>query len=243
MIIYPAIDLIDGKVVRLVEGDFDQKTIFAQDPLDVLQKYADEGAEYLHLVDLSGAKDPKQRQQDLIAEIIKAIPLKIQLGGGVRTLKDIEELLNMGVDRVVLGSIVVTDPDIAFEALSTWGPEKLTFALDVRLENEKAIVKTHGWMKSSGQTLEDIVAPYLEKGLKRILCTDISVDGRALGPNVRLYKNLCTQFPELEIQASGGVDTIDDLKKLDLSGAHSVVIGRALLTEKISLIGALNYAE
>lgn len=235
MIIYPAIDLIDGKVVRLVEGDFDQQTVFALDPMDVLNKYANEGAKFLHLVDLSGAKDPKNRQLDLIAEIIKSIPLKIQIGGGIRSLKEIEELISLGADRVVIGSLAVTDPEIAFEALNLFGSDKLTFALDVRLESERAIVKTHGWMKSSGLTIEDVMTPYLNKGLKRILCTDISVDGRALGPNVKLYKYLCTQFPGLEIQASGGVDTAQDLIALESSGAHSVVIGRALLTERLNL--------
>lgn len=243
MIIYPAVDLIDGQVVRLVEGDFNQQTTFSNNPLEILSAYAEQGAKYLHLVDLSGAKDSNKRQLPLIAKIIKKIPLKVQIGGGLRTLRDIEELLNLGADRVVLGSLIVTQPEVAFEALKSFGSNHLTFALDVRLENEKAIVKTHGWTQSSGRTLEDIVVPYMDQGLKRILCTDIAVDGRPVGPNVELYKNLCSKFPELEIQASGGVHALEDLKSLESSGAHSVVIGRALLTQKIYLDEALAYVK
>ncbi len=243
MILYPAIDLIEGKVVRLVEGDFDQETVYAMDPFSILKKYHAQGAEFLHLVDLSGAKNYQQRQTSLITQVLQTSPLKIQVGGGVRTLIDIKELIEAGADRVVLGSVVVKNPDLAFKALETFGPNKITFALDVRIENERAIVKTQGWTESSGLTLEQTTVPFLQKGLQRILCTDIAVDGRPLGPNVELYKRLCVSFPNLEIQASGGVDTLNDLQSLKTSGVHSVVIGRALLTEKINLNEALLYAQ
>ncbi|MCC6137314.1 MAG: 1-(5-phosphoribosyl)-5-[(5-phosphoribosylamino)methylideneamino]imidazole-4-carboxamide isomerase [Bdellovibrionaceae bacterium] len=243
MIVYPAIDLIDGKVVRLIEGDFQQETVYAQDPFAIVKKYADQGAEFMHLVDLSGAKDSHKRQISLIAKILKTSSLKIQVGGGLRTFEDIQELINAGADRVVLGSVVVKNPELAHKALDFFGPQKITFALDVRIENQSAIVRTQGWTETSGLTLEEIASPFVKKGLQRILCTDIAVDGRPLGPNVNLYKNLCTTFPQLQIQASGGVDTLEDLQNLKKSGAHSVVIGRALLTEKLSLSEALVYAQ
>ncbi len=243
MILYPAIDLIEGKVVRLIEGDFDQETVYAVDPFPIFKKYHEQGAEFLHLVDLSGAKNYQLRQKSLIFEILKTTPLKIQVGGGIRAFADIKELIDAGADRVVLGSVVVKTPDLAFKALEHFGPEKITFALDVRIENERAIVKTQGWTETTGLTLEEIAAPFIQKGLQRILCTDIAVDGRPLGPNIDLYQKLCSTFPQLQIQASGGVDTLKDLQTLKESGVHSVVIGRALLTEKVKLNEALVYAQ
>lgn len=243
MIIYPAIDLIDGKVVRLVEGDFLKETVYSQDPSAIVKNYSDEGADFLHLVDLSGAKDPTQRQTSLISKILKSSSLKVQVGGGLRTFDDIQELIDAGADRVVLGSVVVKNPELVHKALDVFGPQKITFALDVRIESGRAIVKTQGWTETSGLTLEDVAAPFVNKGLERILCTDIAVDGRPLGPNVALYENLCSRFPQVQIQASGGVDSLEDLKKLKDSGAHSVVIGRALLTGKFRLSEALRYGQ
>jgi phosphoribosylformimino-5-aminoimidazole carboxamide ribotide isomerase len=244
MIVHPAIDLIDGEVVRLVEGDFERKTVFSSDPLTLLKGFADQGAKFAHLVDLSGAKDPARRQTALISRLLKQVPLKIQIGGGIRSLQEIETLLEAGADRVVIGSMTVTEPKMATAALEKFTPEKLTFALDVRL-NEDGIpmVMSHGWLKATGLTFAQALAPFELYGLKRVLCTDISVDGRAVGPNVKLYEALRKQFPSLELQASGGVSSITDLQALAKANVHSVVVGRALLTGAFTLTEALAHAQ
>jgi phosphoribosylformimino-5-aminoimidazole carboxamide ribotide isomerase len=165
------------------------------------------------------------------------------VGGGLRTLKEVEELLKLGVDRVVLGSVVVTDPQMTATCLETFGPEKITFALDVQIQNGEPIVMTHGWTKSSQLTFKNLVDQFAPWNLKRVLCTDIAVDGRMVGPNLDLYRRLLEEFPQLEIQASGGVEKLSDLKDLSATGVHSVVVGRALLSGKFTLSEALSYAQ
>jgi phosphoribosylformimino-5-aminoimidazole carboxamide ribotide isomerase len=243
MILYPAVDLMAGEVVRLIEGDFTLKTIFARDPKELLSGFAADGAKFAHLVDLSGAKDPSFKQTALIASLIEQVPLKIQTGGGVRALEDIEALIAAGAERVVVGSLAVLKPEVMLEALEKFGPERLCLALDVRMEGGEPVVMTHGWTKSSAKTFGDVLAPYLQRGLRRVLCTDISVDGRMTGSNVGLYRSLMDKYPSLELQASGGVAKLSDLEALKKSGVHSVVIGRALLSGAFTLKEALAYAE
>ena len=241
MILYPAIDLLDGEVVRLVEGNFDKKTVFKYDPKNLLSTFAKNGATHVHLVDLSGARDPAARQIDLIQDLVHDVELKVQVGGGIRSLKEIEVLLNAGADRVVLGSLIIKSPELAKTALKEF-PGKITFALDVRVENNIPVVMTDGWQKSSALSFHEVFNCFAEYGLKRILCTDVSVDGKAVGPSVELYSNLISTFPALELQASGGVTKLSDLTDLKNISLHSVVIGRAILSGEISLTEALNYA-
>lgn len=243
MILYPAIDLIDGEVVRLVEGDFNRKTVFHNDPAKLLNGFAQSGAKFAHLVDLSGAKDPARRQTALIRQLVQSLPLKIQVGGGIRTLDEIAALLDAGADRVVIGSLAVAEPRLAITALERFTPERLTFALDIRLnESGQPMVMSHGWQKPTGQSFSEVLMQFLMYGLKRVLCTDIAVDGRPVGPNVQLYTALRQQFPELELQASGGVSTLDDLTLLSQAKVHSVVVGRALLTGAFTLEEGLSRA-
>ncbi len=244
MILYPAIDLLDGQVVRLVEGDFAQKTIFSRAPAELLTEFAAAGAKYVHLVDLSGARDPKMRQTPLFRALLAKSGLKAQVGGGIRRLEEIEALLDTGAERVVLGSLVVSEPTIAHAALERFGPGHLTFALDIRLSDSgEAIVMSHGWTKSSGLNFTEAVTPFLSQGLKRVLCTDISVDGRLSGPNLELYRKLQKEFPQLEIEASGGVSKLADLTSLRNAGLHSAVVGRALYSGTFGIKEALAYAE
>lgn len=243
MILYPAIDLLDGEVVRLVQGDFAQKTIFAKDPKQLLSSFAAAGAEYAHLVDLTGAKNPDLRQSQLISSLLFQVPLKVQVGGGVRELADIQTLLNAGANRVVIGSLAVTKPEAVFRAIDEFGASRLTLALDVRLEDREPIVMTHGWTKSSFQTFRQVLSPFLERGLTRVLCTDISVDGKMTGPNVMLYQKILKSFPGLELQASGGVAKLNDIALLKSAGVHSAVVGRALLAGEFTLEEALAHAQ
>ena len=243
MIVVPAIDILDGKVVRLVQGDFAQQTVFSEDPSEMLLDFERAGATNLHLVDLSGARSPEQRQKKLLSKLVTERNLKIQLGGGLRELDEIHELLDLGVDRVVLGSLVVTDPSRAFAALKRFGRDRITFALDIQIQAGQPIVMSHGWSQSSGHTFTDVITPFLDAGLERVLCTDIAVDGRMVGPNINLYESLAAQFPSLELQASGGVEKLADLRALAKTGVHSVVVGRALLSGAFTLAEALNYAE
>ena len=244
MILYPAIDVLDGEVVRLVEGDFQQKTIFPHEPAELLAEFVATGARYVHLVDLSGARNPAARQITLFHKLFSGLSLHAQVGGGIREIGEITALLQGGAERVVLGSVIVSNPDTAFEALAEFGPDRLTFALDIRLSPEQEpIVITHGWTTSSGRSFSEVVAPFAARGLKRVLCTDIAVDGRLAGPNFDLYDTLQRQFPALEIQASGGVSALKDLRALRDIGVHSAIVGRALLSGAFSLKEALAYAE
>lgn len=242
MIIYPAIDILDGEVVRLVQGDFEQKTVFAKDPSDLLAGFVNSGATHVHLVDLSGAKDPVQRQTALFKKLLANLPLKAQIGGGIRGVREVADLLEAGADRVVIGSLAVERPEVLLEAVGQFGPDRLTLALDVKLEKNSPIVMTRGWTQSSGKSFGEVLEPLMKKGLKRVLCTDITVDGRPVGPNIALYESLLKAFPDLELQASGGVAGLEDLEALKETGVHSVVIGRALLAGVFSLKEALKNA-
>ena len=240
-IIIPALDLIDGSVVRLHQGDYDQKRDYGSDPLLRLQEYQRQGAKLLHLVDLTGAKDPKARQITLIQTLIKGVQVPVQIGGGIRTQDDVEALLAAGATRVVIGSTAIKQPELVKQWFSKYGPEALVLALDVRIATDgNKYVAIHGWQEDSNQTLEQVIDDYLPHGLKHVLCTDISKDGTLSGSNVKLYREISQKYPQIAFQASGGIGQLDDVKSLKDTGVTGVIVGRALLEGKFTVQEAIS---
>jgi len=236
MIIYPAIDLIAGEVVRLHKGDFAQKTTYGTDPVAVARAYADVGAAWLHLVDLDGAKDPANRQTALISRIIEGSGLKVQTGGGIRSRDDVEALLAAGASRVVIGSLAVRDRDAVAAMMGDLGPDKICLAADVVRQNDDFMIAVSGWQEASSLTLADFIDGFTASGLRHVLCTDIDRDGTLTGPNSALYATIKAAYPDIRLQASGGVKGIEDLDGL---GTDGVIIGRAIYEGRIDLASAL----
>jgi len=236
MIIYPAIDLIDGEVVRLHKGDFDQKTTYGSDPVAVARAYADAGATWLHLVDLDGAKNPENRQTDLIGRIIDGSGLKVQTGGGIRSRDDVDALITAGASRVVIGSLAVREPDLVASMLDGFGVEAICLAADVVRPDDEFMIAVSGWQEASSLSLYEFIHGFVPAGLRHVLCTDIDRDGTMRGPNGTLYQTVKRQFPDIQLQASGGVSGIDDLHDLPTDG---VIIGKAIYEGAIDLKAAL----
>lgn len=223
----PALDLIDGEVVRLFKGDYHQKKVYKSDPQILLKEYEKAGAKELHLVDLSGAKDPSKRQLALIEKLSHCVSVDLQVGGGIRSKEEVKALLDSGVKRVVIGSLAIKNPELCLELLEEFGNEAIVLALDVVLKEDYKVV-INAWQEESDKKLMEVLEFYAEKKLKHILCTDISKDGTMQGPNVRLYQLIYDIFPHINVQASGGVSSLEDLKRL--SGICSgVIVGKALL--------------
>ena len=240
MIVYPAIDLRGGRCVRLSEGNFDTETVYGTDPLAVARGFAAAGATWLHVVDLDGAKDPAKRQTALVHLLARDSGLKLQTGGGIRDVTHVESLLAAGATRVIVGSLAVRDPALVRGWLSLFGPEKIVLALDVRLDAAGTpVVALSGWQASSGQALDAVLAGFVPAGLVHVLCTDISRDGLLQGPNFALYADLGARYPALQIQASGGVASLDDLRRLRTQGSGGAITGRALYERKFTLQEAL----
>ena len=236
MIIYPAIDLIAGEVVRLHKGDFAQKTTYGTDPVAVARSYADAGASWLHLVDLDGAKDPAHRQTDLIGRIIAGSGLKVQTGGGIRSSADVEALVTAGASRVVIGSLAVRQPDLVASMIQDFGADTICLAADVVRPSDEFLVAVSGWQEASDLSLSAFLSGFVPAGLRHVLCTDIDRDGTMQGPNVDLYHTVKAAFPDIQLQASGGVKGIEDLDGLPTDG---VIIGRAIYEGAIDLSAAL----
>jgi phosphoribosylformimino-5-aminoimidazole carboxamide ribotide isomerase len=240
MILYPAIDLRRGRVVRLTGGSFDAEKAYFDDPAAVAREFAAAGSTWLHLVDLDGAKDPAQRQTALVAAVVQASGLRVQSGGGVRDESHVRTLLDAGVERVVVGSLAVKQPDLVGRWLEKFGPDKIVLALDVRLDGAGVpMIAVAGWQADSGLTLDATLRTFLPRGLRHILCTDISRDGKLTGPNFELYAQLRRDFPTIAVQASGGVSSLDDLRRLKREGAPGAIVGRALYEKKFTLREAL----
>lgn len=238
--IIPALDLIDGTVVRLHQGDYGQQRDYGSDPLPRLQDYQRQGAQVLHLVDLTGAKDPSKRQIPLLKTLVAGVSVPVQVGGGVRSEEDVAALLNAGVARVVVGSTAVKSPEIVQQWFARFGADKLVLALDVRIDevgNKQVAIS--GWQENSGITLEALVEQFLPSGLKHVLCTDISRDGTLAGSNVGLYRDICARYPQVAFQASGGIGGLDDIAALTDSGVRGVIVGRALLEGKFTVTEAI----
>ncbi|GAB2994106.1 1-(5-phosphoribosyl)-5-[(5-phosphoribosylamino)methylideneamino]imidazole-4-carboxamide isomerase [Psychrosphaera aestuarii] len=247
--IIPAIDLIEGSVVRLYQGDYGQKTEYKIDPVELVKQYASDGAEWLHIVDLTGAKDTTKRQLTLIKQMVDLEVMKFQAGGGIRTEQDIIDLFEIGVTRVVIGSLAVNNAELVMSWVEKYGAERIVLALDVNIDSEgNKYIATHGWQESSGVTLESVVEQFLSVGLKHVLCTDISKDGTLQGPNQALYKTLAQQYPQISWQASGGISSLADIELaltnikgsgLNNDSPSGVILGRSLLEGKFELKQAI----
>ena len=238
--IIPAIDLIDGKVVRLYQGDYGQKTEYSADPQGRFDDYVAQGAIQLHLVDLDGAKDNTKRQLTVIRKLLANTKAPVQIGGGVRTEQDVIDLLDAGANRVVIGSTAVKDPATVAGWVEKYGADKIVLALDVNIDAQgQRKIAVAGWQEDSGVTIEALLAHYLPVGLKHVLCTDISRDGTLQGSNVALYRDLAAQFPQINWQASGGIGGIADIEALKGSGVGGVILGRSLLEGKFTVKEAI----
>lgn len=238
--IIPAIDLIDGQVVRLYQGDYGQQTTFDLSPLAQLQSYQDQGASWLHIVDLTGAKDPTKRQTALIAKLTAGLSANIQVGGGIRTEEQVAELLSLGVKRVVIGSLAVKEPELVKGWFNKFGSEAICLALDVNInQSGEKIVAVSGWQSGGGKSLESIVEDFSQVGLKHALVTDISRDGTLTGANTALYRELSSHYPNIAWQASGGIATLEDVAAVRDSGAAGIIIGKALLINQFNVAEAI----
>ncbi|QIW15044.1 1-(5-phosphoribosyl)-5-[(5-phosphoribosylamino)methylideneamino]imidazole-4-carboxamide isomerase [Pasteurellaceae bacterium RH1A] len=238
--IIPALDLIDGQVVRLFQGDYAQKTLYSDNPIEQFKSYVSQGADYLHLVDLTGAKDPAKRQTKLIGQIIEAINCPIQVGGGIRSEQDVADLLAVGASRVVIGSTAVKKPERVKGWFEKYGAEKFVLALDVNIDaNGQKIIAISGWQEASGVSLEALIEDYQTVGLAHVLCTDISRDGTLAGSNVELYREICAKYPDIHFQSSGGIGSLADIEALKGTGVAGVIVGRALLEGKFTVAEAI----
>jgi phosphoribosylformimino-5-aminoimidazole carboxamide ribotide isomerase len=231
MRIIPAIDIIDGKCVRLSQGDYNQKIIYNENPLEVAKEFEANGIEFLHLVDLDGAKAGKIINWKILEKIASQTQLKIDVGGGIKTNHDLEVVLKSGAHQVNIGSLATSNKTKVFEWIEVYGAEKIILSADVKGTK----VAVSGWLEDSGLELNDLLKDYKEKGLIYCVCTDISKDGMLLGPSIDLYRETLKLFPDLKLIASGGVASMNDvleLKKLNMDG---VIIGKAIYEGKIKL--------
>ena len=239
--IFPAMDLMDGRCVRLLKGDFNARTNYDADPVEVARGYAAAGAEWIHIVDLDGAKNGHAEQSELILKIANSANIKVQTGGGLRELGQIQKLLNGGVDRVVIGSLAVTNPQMVKHWIRELGPDAICIALDVNQGDDGEYrPATKGWTEASDKTLWDVIGDYLGSGLRTILVTDIGRDGMQKGGNVDLYNRIQTEFPTLDLITSGGVGTLDHVKQLKAIDPYGVIIGKALYEGVFTLDDAIS---
>jgi phosphoribosylformimino-5-aminoimidazole carboxamide ribotide isomerase len=239
--VYPAIDLRNGGVVRLGQGDYSRETRYAGDPLALACDYAAAGADWLHLVDLDGARLGGYSLAALLSAIRSGTALRVQTGGGVRSVADVESLLDAGADRVVVGSLAVRTPDAVLALLERIGPDRLVLALDTRRDAAgRWRLPVDGWTRASEADLFERLELFAASGLRHLLCTDIERDGMLTGPNLPLYRQLVARFPGLLVQASGGARSLSDIAGARRSGCGGIVLGRALLEGRFGIAEALS---
>ncbi len=240
MKIYPAIDLKSGTCVRLYKGSFDHVTSYQSTPLSVAENFAREGADFLHIVDLDGAKEGNLKHSPLIFEIIEKTSLNIQLGGGIRTQSQLEYLFQNGIARVILGSIAISSITEVKSWIREYGAERIVLALDIRKNTaDEPELASHGWQQNSGVSLWDLLDNYSDSSLKHVLCTNIECDGTLAGPDIQLYQQCLQRYPTLAFQASGGISSLADLQKLADMRLAGAIVGKALYEQKFSLREAL----
>ena len=231
MELIPAIDIIDGKCVRLTQGDYTQKKIYNEYPLDVALAFEDIGIKRLHLVDLDGAKQGKIVNYKTLEKIASKTKLKIDFGGGIKTNEAIESVFESGACIATIGSVAIKDPDLFLNWLKKYGPEKLLLGADVK--NEKVAI--NGWFETTNVSIIDFIETNITNGISTIFCTDISKDGLLQGPSIELYKKIRSSFPSLNLIASGGVSNLSDIEELKQIGCSGVIIGKAFYEGLITL--------
>lgn len=241
MKLLPAIDLIGGRCVRLQQGDFDRETAYSDDPRAALTAFAEGGASEVHLVDLDGARDREPRQHDLFIELARTSQLALQVAGGFRSLQQVARVLDAGIARVVIGSLALDDPDAVTAMLATFGPDRLTLALDVRVEEGRPMVATHGWLTGSGRSLDAVMTNFPQ--VRHLLVTDIARDGMLEGPNDMLMRSITMAYPDVELQASGGVAALDDLAVLRAAGAKRAIVGKAIWERRFTVAEGVAHAS
>ena len=239
-IVYPALDIRNGQVVRLLQGDYAQQTTYGDDPLPRAQAFAAAGASWMHLVDLDAAKAGGYTLAPLLAQIASSTSLKVQTGGGVRGYDDVARILDAGASRVVIGSLAVREPDSVLAWLGEFGADRLTIALDTRQGDDGVWrLPVHGWTETADVTLDELATRYAQAGMKHLLCTDIARDGMLSGPNIDLYAHLSKLLPSVAVQASGGVRDVNDVAAAKAAGCGGAVLGKALLEGRLQLEEAL----
>ena len=237
MNIFPAIDLIDGKAVRLLKGDYDKKTVYNENPVNVVKDFKAAGATFLHLVDLDGAKSGKTDNFATVKNIVDEGGIFIQIGGGIRDIQTVDKYLSLGVNRVIIGTAAVTDPEFLKEALEKYG-DKIAVGVDIK----DGFVAIKGWVEKSEYSLLEFCEKMQNFGVKYLICTDISKDGAMRGTNLELYKTLSEKF-SMNITAPGGVSSIDDIKNLRKLNLYGAIIGKAYYTGAIDLSEAIRVAK
>lgn len=237
MRLYPAIDIIDGKCVRLSQGDYSKKTTFAENPVEVAKMWQEQGGEFLHLVDLDGAKSGDMPNAELISQIAKELDIPVEIGGGIRNMEAIEKYLASGVNRVILGTVAIRNPELVKEAVSRFG-EKIVVGIDAK----NGAVAVSGWEEVSEVSALDLAKQMEGYGVKTIIYTDIATDGMLNGPNIEAMAEMAAHT-SMNVVASGGVTSLEDLKRLKSTGVEGAIIGKALYTNHIKLSDAVELCK
>lgn len=236
MILYPAIDIRNGKAVRLVQGNYDKETVFDTDPLEAAQRWQRGGAEWIHIVDLDGARDGVRSNAEVVARIRESVNCRIQLGGGLRSMEDIESVARLGVDRMVIGSAAVADPGFVEEAVSVFG-DRIAVGMDAR----NGMLATHGWVEQSDFSAIEAAHRFADIGLKHIIFTDIGRDGKLEGPNITALMEM-NQVANCDVIASGGISSLDDIERVRRIRCAGVIVGAALYHKRFTIDEALRVA-
>ncbi|WP_144513002.1 1-(5-phosphoribosyl)-5-[(5-phosphoribosylamino)methylideneamino]imidazole-4-carboxamide isomerase [Bacillus sp. FJAT-22090] len=239
--VYPAIDMKGGKCVRLYQGDYEQETIYGNSPFDMAKKFVDEGATWIHLVDLDGAKDGEKIHGDEVIRIAKELPLSVQIGGGIRSKEDVRHYLTNGVARVIIGSLAILQPELVAELIEEFGGDRIVIGLDAK----DGMVATHGWLETSTQSAVEVGQYFASKGAKYIIFTDIATDGTLQGPNLAANKELA-EATGLSVIVSGGISSLGDIgevaKLAKGTTVQGVITGKALYNQRFTLSEALQEA-
>ncbi len=231
MTIIPAIDIIDGKCVRLTQGDYNQKKEYSAQPLEVAKRFEDAGLKRLHLVDLDGAREKKVKNWKVLESIASGTFLEIDFGGGIATEKDVQVVFDSGAAFATVGSIAVKNESEFAKWLVTFGADKFLLGADVKDQ----MIVIHGWMEATEKTVFDFIDNYTGKGVRQVFCTDVSKDGKLEGPSFKIYSQIVERFPELYFIASGGVSSVEDLHALEKIGCKAAIVGKAIYENRVTL--------